>query len=65
MVKVGHNRLIVTRRGSEEIDDRDLLLHRVPEPAVIGCGSVAANEWVTGHFGEPLEIAGHPLHKLS
>lgn len=27
--------LIPTRRRAEEIDDRDLLLHRIPEPAVI------------------------------
>ena len=38
--------LIPTRRGSKEIDDRDLLLHRVPEPAVIRRVRVAAHESV-------------------
>ena len=38
--------LIPTGRGSEEIDDRDLLLHRVPEPAVIRRVRVAAHESV-------------------
>jgi hypothetical protein len=30
-----NDRLIPARRSAEEINDRDLMLHRIPEPAVI------------------------------
>jgi hypothetical protein len=38
--------LIATRRGAEEIDDRDLPLHRIQEPAVIRRVRVGAHECV-------------------
>jgi hypothetical protein len=40
-----NDRLIMTRRGAEEINYRDLLLHRIPEPAVI------RRVWVGAHKG--------------
>ena len=41
-----NDRLIPSDRTPKEIDDRDLLLHRVPEPAVIGRVRVGAHEGV-------------------
>jgi hypothetical protein len=38
--------LIATGRSAEEINDRELLLHRILEPTVIGCGSVVPHELV-------------------
>jgi hypothetical protein len=38
--------LIPTGRSSEEIDDRDLLLHRIPEPPVVRRVRVASHELV-------------------
>jgi hypothetical protein len=38
--------LIPGGRSAEEIDDGNLVLHRIPEPPVIGCGSVGPHELV-------------------
>jgi hypothetical protein len=37
--------LIPTGRGAEKVDDRNLMLHRIPEPAVI------RRVWVATHEG--------------
>src|SRR5215472_13862827 len=49
--------LIPTGRGSEEIDDRDLLLHRVPEPAVIRRVRIAAHEGVFDDIITRIDLA--------
>jgi hypothetical protein len=40
------NGLIPTGRSAEEIDDRDLVLHRIQEPAVVRGGRIGAHEGV-------------------
>src|SRR5438067_401514 len=44
--KGGKDRLILTRRGHEEIDYRDLLLDRLAKPAVIGRVRVRAHKCI-------------------
>ena len=46
----GEDRLIPTGRGPEEIDDRDLFLHRLAQPAVIRRVRVGAHECVFDDF---------------
>jgi hypothetical protein len=41
-----NDRLVPTGRCAEEIDDRDLLLHRIPEPTVVGRIRVAPHEGI-------------------
>src|SRR5271154_1017063 len=41
-----NDHLIVTGRGAEEIDDRDLPLHRIPEPPVIRRVRIGPHEGV-------------------
>src|SRR5262245_830635 len=49
--------LIPTGRGSEEIDGRDLLLHRVPEPAIIRGVRVGAHELVVDYIIARINLA--------
>jgi hypothetical protein len=51
------DRLIVPRRGAEEIDDRDLLLHCIPEPAVIRRVRVGAHEQVIDDIITGIDLA--------
>jgi hypothetical protein len=49
--------LISTRRRTEEIDDRDLLLHRILEPAVIRRVRVGAHELVVDDIITGIDLA--------
>jgi hypothetical protein len=49
--------LIPTRRRAEEIDDRDLLLHRTQEPAVIRRVRVGAHECVVDNLVARVDLA--------
>src|SRR5437762_9441722 len=55
--KGGKDRLVSTRRGSEEIDDRDLLLHGVSEPSVVRGVRVGAHESVFDNFVTVVDLA--------
>jgi len=60
--KGGKDRLIPARRCAEEVDDRDLLLHGVVEPAVIGHVRVGAHEGVLDDFFTIVDLTmGLPL----
>src|SRR3984893_8904050 len=52
-----NDRLIPTGRRAEEIDDRDLLLHRIPEPAVIRRVRVGAHECVVDDIIPLVDLA--------
>jgi hypothetical protein len=49
--------LIPTRRSAEEIDDRDLLLHRIPEPAVIRGVRVGPHEGIVDNLVARVDLA--------
>jgi hypothetical protein len=49
--------LIPTGRGAEKIDDRDLLLHRIPEPAVIRRVRIGAHELVVDDIITSVDLA--------
>ena len=49
--------LIPTGRSAEEIDGRDLLLHRIPEPAVIRRVRVGAHELVVDDIITRVDLA--------
>jgi hypothetical protein len=51
------DRLIPTGRGAEEIDDRGLLLHRIQEPAVIGCVRISSRELVVDDIITRVDLA--------
>src|ERR1700730_18999132 len=52
-----NDRLIPTGRRAEEIDDRDLLLHRIQEPAVIRRVRVGAHELVVDDIITRVDLA--------
>ena len=52
-----NDRLIMPRRGAKEIDDRNLLLHRIPEPAVIPRIRVRAHECVFDDIITHIDLA--------
>ena len=49
--------LIPTRRRAEEIDDRGLLLHRIPKPAIIGRVRVGPHEGIVDNFVARVDLA--------
>jgi hypothetical protein len=49
--------LIPTRRCAKEIDDRGLLLHRIPEPAVIRRVRVGPHEGVVDNLVACVDLA--------
>ena len=48
---------IMIRRRAEEIDNRDLLLHRVQEPAIISRVKVGAHELVVDDIITSVDLA--------
>jgi hypothetical protein len=48
------------RRSAEEIDDRDLVLHRIPEPAVVRRVRVRAHECVINDIITGVDLAMQP-----
>src|ERR1700756_4569562 len=55
--KCRDNRLIPTGRNAEEIDDRDLLLHRIPEPTVIRRVRIGAHKSVIDDIITSVDLA--------
>jgi hypothetical protein len=49
--------LIAIGRSAEEIDDRDLLLHRIPEPAVIRGVRVGPHESIVDNLVARVDLA--------
>jgi hypothetical protein len=49
--------LIPTGRRAKEIDDRDLLLHRIPEPADISRAWVGAHECIIDDIITGIDLA--------
>jgi len=52
-----NDRLIATGRRAEEIDDRDLPLHRIEESAIVGRGRVGAHELVVDDIITRVDLA--------
>ena len=52
-----NNRLIPTGRRAEDIDDRDLLLHRIQKPAVIRRVRISAHELVVDDIITRVDLA--------
>ena len=55
--------MIPTGRSAEEIDDGDLLLHRIQEPAIFGRVAISAHELIVDDIImiRPVEITPDPM----
>src|SRR5205085_2631970 len=51
------DRLVAAGRGAEKVDDRDLPIHRVAEPTIVGRVRIAAHERVLDHVVAGINLA--------